>query len=43
MANGRPRYTDVQKQEVISRIEAVMNKVHQLDYFSITRDIKKPI
>lgn len=43
MANGRSRYTDVQKQEVISRIEAVMNKVHQLDYFSIARDIKKPI
>lgn len=43
IVNGRSRYTDVQKQEVISRIEAVMNNVHQLDYFSIARDIKKPI
>ena len=40
--DGRPRYTEAQKQEVLQKINQVMEKVHSLDYFSIARDIKKP-
>ena len=39
--NGRPRYTAQQKNEVIANIKSMMDNIHQSDYFSIARDIKK--
>lgn len=39
--DGKPRYTQRQKEEVISRIESIMDDIHKKQYFSIARDIKK--
>lgn len=39
--NGRPRYTQAQKDEVLAHIEEMMDSIHKSDYFSIARDIKK--
>lgn len=33
-------YTDAQKEEVLSNIRRMMDKIHSLDYFSIARDSK---
>lgn len=41
MENGRPRYTQAQKEQVLKNIESMMNSIHSLDYFSIARDVKK--
>ena len=41
--DGRPRYTEAQKDDVLNKINQTMERVHSLDYFSIARDIKKSI
>lgn len=39
--NGRPRYTDKQKSEVLLNIEEMMELIHQKKYFTIAKDVKK--
>lgn len=39
--NNKPRYTEKQKQDVIEKIGQMMEDVHNSDYFSIARNIKK--
>lgn len=41
LSNGRDRYTPQQKEEVIKNIQAMMDSIHNLEYFSIARDVKK--
>jgi hypoxanthine phosphoribosyltransferase len=38
--NGRPRYTEVQKQQQIEKINKMLVEIHNLDYFSISENIK---
>lgn len=40
LSNGRPRYTEKQKAEVIENINKMMDEIHNLDYFSIARNVK---
>lgn len=39
--NGRPRYTEVQKNEVKASISQMMENIHQKEYFTIAKDVKK--
>lgn len=41
LENGRPRYTEAQKEEVKQSIEKMIDLIHQKDYFTIARDVKK--
>lgn len=41
LENGRPRYTEVQKEEVRQNIRKMMDLIHQKDYFTIAKDVKK--
>ncbi len=41
LENGRPRYTQTQKDEVKQSIEHMLDLIHSKDYFSIARDVKK--
>lgn len=41
LENGRPRYTEAQKQEVRDSIQQMLDLIHQKDYFTIARDVKK--
>lgn len=41
LPNGGFRYTEKQKEEVLSNIRKMMDNVHHLEYFSIARDVKK--
>ena len=41
LENGRPRYTQAQKDEVKQSIEKMLDLIHQKDYFTIARDVKK--
>lgn len=41
LENGRPRYTEAQKQEVRQNIEHMLDLIHQKDYFTIARDVRK--
>jgi hypothetical protein len=41
LSNGRDRYTPQQKEEVIKNIQAMIDSIHNLEYFSIARDVKK--
>lgn len=41
LENGRPRYTEVQKQEVRNNIQQMLDLIHHKDYFTIARDVKK--
>ena len=41
LPNGRGRYTEQQKQEVLSKIHTMMDEIHNLGYFSIARNVKK--
>lgn len=41
LPNGRNRFSERQKQEVLSNIYTMMDKIHNLQYFSIARDFKK--
>lgn len=41
LENGRPRYTEAQKKEVIASIHDMMDLIHQKDYFTIAKDVRK--
>ena len=41
LENGRPRYTQAQKEEVKQSITKMLDLIHQKDYFTIARDVKK--
>lgn len=41
LENGRPRYTQAQKDEVKASIAKMLDLIHQKDYFTIARDVKK--
>ena len=41
LENGRPRYTESQKEEVRQNIRKMMYLIHQKDYFTIAKDVKK--
>ena len=41
LENGRPRYTETQKSEVKQSIGQMLELIHQKDYFTIARDVKK--
>ena len=41
LENGRPRYTQVQKDEVKQSISKMMDLIHKKDYFTIAKDVKK--
>lgn len=41
LENGRPRYTESQKDEVRASINEMMDLVHKKDYFTIAQDVKK--
>jgi hypothetical protein len=41
LENGRPRYTEAQKAEAKKSINAMLDLIHQKDYFTIARDVKK--
>lgn len=41
LPNGRARYTDAQKKDVIVKIKEMMDNVHRSEYFSIARNIRK--
>lgn len=41
LEDGRPRYTQAQKAEVMRSIEQMLNHIHQKDYFTIAKDVKK--
>lgn len=41
LENGRPRYTEVQKEDVKRSINQMIELIHQKDYFTIAKDVKK--
>ena len=41
LENGRPRYTEAQKEEVRQSIANMLGLIHQKDYFTIAKDVKK--
>ena len=41
LENGRPRYTEAQKDEVRQSIANMLELIHQKDYFTIAKDVKK--
>ena len=41
LENGRPRYTQAQKEEVRQTINSMLELIHQKDYFTIAKDVKK--
>ena len=41
LENGRPRYTDAQKDEVKQTITKMLDLIHQKDYFTIAKDVRK--
>lgn len=41
LEDGRPRYTEAQKQEVRDSIMEMLDLIHQKDYFTIAKDVKK--
>lgn len=41
LENGRPRYTEKQKDEVKQSINDMMDLIHKKDYFTIAKDVKK--
>jgi hypothetical protein len=41
LENGRPRYTETQKEEVRLSISNMLDLIHQKDYFTIAKDVKK--
>ena len=38
--NGRPRYTDIQKQQQIEKISKLLDEIHGLNYFSIAENVR---
>ena len=41
LENGRPRYTQAQKEEVKQSIQTMLDLIHQKDYFTIAKDVRK--
>ena len=41
LENGRPRYTEAQKEEVRQQITHMLDLIHHKDYFTIAKDVKK--
>ena len=41
LENGRPRYTEKQKEEVRCIINDMVDLIHRKDYFTIAKDVKK--
>ena len=41
LENGRPRYTEAQKEEVRQSIAQMLDLIHKKDYFTIAKDVKK--
>lgn len=41
LENGRPRYTEQQKEQVKATINAMMDLIHKKDYFTIAKDVRK--
>ena len=41
LENGRPRYTEAQKESVRQSIMKMLDLIHQKDYFTIAKDVKK--
>ena len=41
LENGRPRYTETQKEQVKESIYNMLDLIHQKDYFTIAKDVKK--
>lgn len=41
LENGRPRYTEAQKEEVRQSIGEMIELIHKKDYFTIAKDVKK--
>ena len=41
LENGRPRYTEAQKEEVKASITQMMDLIHKKDYFTIAKDVRK--
>lgn len=41
LENGRPRYTETQKEEVKVSIRQMLDLIHKKDYFTIAKDVKK--
>jgi hypothetical protein len=41
LENGRPRYTEAQKEEVRGQIGHMLDLIHQKDYFTIAKDVRK--
>jgi predicted amidophosphoribosyltransferase len=41
LENGRPLYTQAQKDEVKQSIAKMLDLIHQKDYFTIAKDVKK--
>ena len=41
LENGRPRYTQAQKDDVKQSIAKMLELIHQKDYFTIARDVRK--
>ena len=38
--HGHPRYTEIQKQQQIEKINSLLDEIHTLDYFSIAENVK---
>ena len=41
LEDGRPRYTPAQKEQVKGSINSMLEMIHQKDYFTIAKDVKK--
>lgn len=41
LENGRPRYTEAQKEEVRQSISQMLDLIHKKDYFTIAKDVRK--
>ena len=41
LENGRPRYTEKQKEEARVAINNMVDLIHKKDYFTIAKDVKK--
>ena len=41
LEDGHPRYTEAQKEEVKQSIQKMIDLIHQKDYFTIAKDVKK--
>ena len=41
LENGRPRYTEAQKEQVKQSVKEMLDLIHKKDYFTIAKDVKK--